>query len=331
MTRVAAVAHAVAASWLVLAAAAHAHEVRPAYLELRELGPERFALLWKVPARGEQRFGVRLVLPERCTAIDDPLETWTGDAWIERATLRCPGGLDGERIAIDGLAATVIDVLVRVARADGSAQSARVTPADPSFVVETAPGRLGVARAYVGLGIEHILTGVDHLAFVLALLLLVGPGRRLLATVTAFTIAHSVTLAAATLGAVHVPPRPVEAVIALSIVFVAAEILHGAAGRPGITARQPWLVAFTFGLLHGLGFAGALADVGLPAQAVPLALLCFNVGVELGQLAFIAAVLAVAALVRRMRVRWPPWSWYVPPYAIGAVAAYWTFERLTGL
>ena len=160
------------------------------------------------------------------------------------------------------------------------------------------------------------------------LLILVGATRRLITTVTAFTLAHSLTLALATLGFVQIPQRPVEAVIALSIVFVAAEILHGMAGRPGITARQPRLVAFTFGLLDGLGFAGALGDIGLPTQAIPLALLCFNVGVELGQLAFIAAVLAVGALLRRLRVAWPPWSWYVPPYAIGGVAAYWTIARL---
>jgi hypothetical protein len=330
-----------------LTSAAAAHEVRPGYLELRELGSDRFALLWKIPARGDLRFGIRAVLPERCARVGEPVETWTGDAYVERATLHCPDGLDGEPIAIAGLSATVIDVLVRVARADGSAQVVRLTPAAPSFTVEPAPGLLGVARTYLALGIEHILLGVDHLAFVLALLLLVDSrrslvhsrrslvqsARRLVATVTAFTVAHSLTLAAATLGLVHVPSAPVEVVIALSIVFVAAEIARGlghagATGRPGLTARRPWLVAFAFGLLHGFGFAGALAEVGLPPQAIPVALLCFNLGVELGQLAFVAVALAAAALLRHAPVAWPAWCRLVPPYAIGSLAAYWTLARL---
>jgi len=308
--------------------AASAHEVRPGYLELRAIDATHFALLWKVPALGDRRFGIGLDLPAGCTRTADPIATWTGDAYVEHATLACPDGLDGETIAITGLTATVIDVLVRVVRADGAVQVVRLTPSRPAFTVVAAPSSLGVATTYVGLGIEHILFGVDHLLFVLALLLLVGATRRLVTTVTAFTLAHSLTLALATLGVVRIPPQPVEAVIALSIVFVAAEILHGMAGRPGLTARKPWLVAFTFGLLHGLGFAGALAAVGLPAQAIPLALLCFNVGVELGQLAFIAAVLALLALLGRLQMRGPSWLRYVPPYAIGSVAAYWTLARL---
>ncbi len=313
---------------ILLARAAAAHEVRPGYLELRELDGERVAMLWKIPAQGDLRFGIRADLPERCARVGEPTETWTGDAYVERATLACGGGLDGARVGVAGLSATTIDVLVRIARADGSVQVARLTPSAPALLVEAAPGLLGVARTYVVLGVEHILLGVDHLLFVLALVILVGATRRLLATVTAFTVAHSLTLALATLGVVHVPARPVEAVIALSIVFVAAEIVHGMLGRPGVTARRPWLVAFVFGLLHGLGFAGALAEVGLPPQAIPTALLCFNVGVELGQLAFVAAVLAAGALLARLRVAWPAWSWYLPPYAIGAIAAYWTIERL---
>ena len=328
MTRPARVALAVVASIVALSGAAMAHEVRPAYLELRELGAERFAMVWKVPAQGDLRFGVALALPARCARVGESDESWTGDAYVEHATLDCRGGLDGERIAISGLSATVIDVLVRVGRDDGSAQVVRLTPSSPAFTVVAAPGALGVAETYVDLGIEHILFGIDHLLFVLALLILVGATRRLFATVTAFTVAHSVTHAAATLGIVHVPQRAVEAVIALSIMFVAANILHGAEGRPGLTSRRPWLVAFTFGLLHGLGFAGALAEIGLPPQAIPLALVSFNLGVELGQLAFIAAMLGLGALAGRIRIAWPAWSWYLPPYAIGSVAAYWTIQRL---
>ena len=319
-----------AALGLVLAGAptASAHEVRPGYLELRELTADRWALLWKVPAQGERRYGVHLVLPARCTRVREPLETWTGDAWVERATLACPGGIDGAPIAVDGLSATVIDVLVRITRADGTTQTARLTPSRPRCVVDAAPGPLGVARTYVALGVEHILGGFDHLLFVLALFLLVGATRRLVATITAFTVAHSLTLALATLGVVRVPVRPVEAVIALSIVFVAAEVVHGLHGRPGVTASRPWLVAFVFGLLHGLGFAGALAEVGIPPQAIPTALLAFNVGVELGQLAFVATLLAATAILVRVGKTWPPWSAYLAPYAIGVTAAYWTLGRL---
>jgi hydrogenase/urease accessory protein HupE len=310
---------------------AGAHEVRPAYLEFREQAPERVALLWKVPARGNVRLPLHAVLPASCTPVAPPRATWTGDAHVERAVLACPGGLDGARVAVDGLRGTTVDVLARVTRTDGSVHVARLTPSAPAFTIAAAPGALGVARLYAALGLEHILLGIDHLLFVLALVLLAGPTRRLIATVTAFTVAHSLTLAAATLGVVDVPVAPVEAVIALSIVLVAAEIVHAAAGRPGLTARRPWLVAFAFGLLHGLGFAGALADVGLPPQAIPLALLCFNLGVELGQLVFVAAVLGLGRLATELRLAWPAWAWRLPPYAIGSVAAYWTITRLAQL
>ena len=185
-----------------------------------------------------------------------------------------------------------------------------------------------VASTYTLLGIEHILLGIDHLLFVLALLMLVPNMRTLVWTITSFTLAHSLTLAAATLGWVNVPQKPVEAVIALSILFVAMEIVHWRQGKPGITRRMPWLVAFTFGLLHGFGFAGALNEIGLPEHAIPPALLFFNVGVELGQLAFIAAVLLAWAVLKRLN--WPQWAWRVPVYAIGSMAAFWTIERIAG-
>ena len=196
--------------------------------------------------------------------------------------MSCTRGLEGQRIAIDRLDGTLTDVLVRIENTDGSVRTARLTPSAPSFIVPEQPGPLMVLRAYVGLGVEHILFGVDHLLFVLCLLLLVKSLRQLLATITAFTLAHSITLAAATLGFIHVPTAPVEATIALSIVFLASELVRGEAGRGAVTRSYPWLVAFSFGLLHGLGFAGALAEVGLPQGEIPLALFAFNVGVELG-------------------------------------------------
>jgi hypothetical protein len=231
-------------------------------------------------------------------------------------------------VGIEGLPASIVDVLARVERADGTTQVARLVPGRPRFTVEDAQDGASVSRTYLGLGVRHILEGIDHLLFVLALLLIVGDVRRLLITITAFTLAHSLTLAAATMGVVHVPQAPVEAAIALSIVFVAAEIVHGLQGRPGLTARAPWVVAFSFGLLHGLGFAGALSEVGLPQRAVPLALLFFNVGVELGQLAFVAAVWTGLKALAHARIAWPRWAHAVPAYAIGAVAMFWVVERV---
>jgi len=317
-----------------LAPRVFAHEVRPAYLELRQTGPETYDALWKVPGQGENlRFGLYVELPENCANVAQPLGSMVKEAYSERWTVKCEGGLTGGTIRIDGLSATMTDVLVRLERLDGTTQVTRLTPSAPSFVVEAAPGALEVARTYLMLGVEHILLGVDHLLFVLALFILVKGTGRLIATVTAFTVAHSLTLAGATLGFVHVPGPPVEAGIALSIVFVAAEIVHGRQGRTGLTERFPWIVAFTFGLLHGFGFASALSEVGLPQSAIPVALLFFNVGVEIGQLFFIASIFAVVALARqiaqRTGVSQPAWAWRVPAYAIGSVAAFWIIQRIS--
>lgn len=312
------------------ASGALAHEVRPAYLELRETGPETHEVLWKVPGRGENlRLGIYVELPAHCTAVTEPRAWMADNAYTERWTARCTGGLTGGTIHISGLAATTTDVLARVERLDGTTQVTRVTPSAPSFTAEAAPQALEVARTYFVLGVEHILAGIDHLAFVLALIILTRGGWNLVKTVTAFTISHSLTLAAATLGFVHVPQRPVEAVIALSIVFVAAEIVRMHHGLASITARAPWLVAFTFGLMHGLGFAGGLSDAGLPQAHIPVALLLFSGGVEVGHLLFVATVLGVMAVGRRLRVSLPRWTELVAPYAIGAVAMFWVMQRLS--
>jgi hydrogenase/urease accessory protein HupE len=312
---------------------AFAHEVRPAYLELRQTSPDTYAALWKVPGRGEDmRLGLYVELPAGCTTVTAPRATMVNNAFTERWSVKCAGGLTGGTIHIAGLSATMTDVLVRLERLDGTTQVTRLTPSAPSFVVEAAPRALAVARTYLVLGVEHILGGIDHLLFVLALLILVKGTRRLIATVTAFTLAHSLTLAGATLGFVHVPGPPVEAAIALSIVFVASEIMPSRQGRAGLTERFPWVVAFAFGLLHGFGFASALNEVGLPQAAIPVALLCFNVGVELGQLLFIASVFAIIGLARqvtrRIGVSQPAWAWRVAPYAIGSVAMFWVIQRL---
>jgi hydrogenase/urease accessory protein HupE len=311
---------------------ASAHEVRPAYLELRQTGAENYDVLWKVPAKGEDlRFGLYVELPSETVRVTEPRGDFVAGSFVERWSVRRAGGLDGTRIHIAGLAATRTDVLVRLERLDGTTQVGRITPDAPDFAVQATPSATQVVTTYLRLGVEHILLGIDHLLFVLALLILVQGTRKLIFTITAFTVAHSITLAGASLGFVSVPGAPVEACIALSIVFVAAEIVHGRNGQPGLTARRPWIVAFAFGLLHGFGFANALHEIGLPQTDIPLALLFFNVGVEAGQLIFIAGALTIIALARSITIALPAWAWRVPPYAIGAVASFWLIQRLAGI
>jgi len=311
-----------------MAWAAQADVFRPAYLELREIGEGRYDVTWKVPAQGDARLAVEVVFPTGTTTTAPSQGLFSGGAYVEHWQVSRPGGLVGQTLAIDGIAGGVTDVIVRVERSDGTSQVEHLLPQRPQFMVKGATGIAQIAWSYLVLGIEHILGGVDHLLFVLALLLIVRGGRRIVATITAFTLAHSLTLVAATLGRVHVPGPPVEAMIALSIVFVAAEAMHGLRGRPGLTARAPWVVAFTFGLLHGFGFAGALAEVGLPQTAIPVALLLFNVGVEVGQLLFVACMLGVRILLARSPMTLPKLAPGLPPYVIGTVATFWVIERV---
>ena len=320
---------ALAALCLVLASLpAHADELRPGYLELRQVDAETYDVFWKVPARGEdQRLGLYVVFPENSIKLSEPRGAFHAGAYSERWRVKRPGGLIGQNVRIEGLSSMVTDVLVRIERSDGTTQVTRLLPSNPAFVVEPSAGRAEVVRTYLGLGVHHMLTGFDHLLFVLALLLIVKGVARVVSTVTAFTVAHSVTLAAASFGWVHVPRPPVEATIALSIVFVAAEIVRGAHGRPGLTARRPWVVAFTFGLLHGFGFAGVLGEIGLPRHAIPLALLFFNAGVELGQLLFVGAFTLGALLLGR--ARWPRWAELAPAYAIGGIGMFWVLQRVS--
>jgi len=317
---------------------ASAHEVRPAYLELRQTGADTYDVLWKVPARGDNmRLGIYVEFPSGTTNVTTPRTLFANDASTERWSIKRTGGLTGDEVYITGLAATMTDVLVRVENLDNTTQVTRVTPLSPSFVVAAAPSALDVTRTYLVLGVEHILFGVDHLLFVLALLILVKGWRKLVGTITAFTVAHSITLAAATLGFVHVSSKPVEATIALSIVFVACEIVHRRQGRSGLTETWPWVIAFSFGLLHGLGFASALREVGLPQNAIPLALLFFNVGVEVGQLLFVGAVMAIITLAVHVarKFTWRniatqsafSWCENISAYIIGGVAAFWLIER----
>jgi hydrogenase/urease accessory protein HupE len=314
-----------------LVRAAWAHEARPAYLEIRETALGRYDILWRTPLLSGMRLPVTLRLPADVRNVTEPSVRELSDSLVERRVIQAANGtLAGARIDFVGLQGTITDVLVRVQFRDGTSSTTLVRASRPWVEIAAASGPLAVMGAYLTHGLEHILFGFDHLLFVLALILIVRSGRVLLGTITAFTVAHSITLALATLGLAHVPRPPVEAAIALSILLLAVEIVHVEQGRIGLTARWPWVVAFSFGLLHGFGFASALADIGLPQGDIPLALLAFNVGVECGQLAFVAAVLSVATLARRVGLglhveRSVP---RIAPYVIGSLAAFWFFERL---
>ncbi len=321
-----AVAVLLCAGWSV---AALAHEVRPAFLQITERADHRYDILWKQPTMGT--VAVRLV-PHISGGLLDPPPTSVEAAAnfqisIWRNVDAGEGGLEGRTVHIEGLERTITDVFVSVTPAGGESSQQILRPQAPSLTLRL--GKSGVAvPAYLTLGIEHILMGIDHLAFVLGLILLVRSRKTLIATITAFTVAHSITLAATALHLMTVRPAVIEALVALSILFVAVELIRSYRGRHGLTMRYPWVIAFTFGLLHGAAFAGALAQIGLPPDAIPLSLLLFNVGVELGQLMFIVVVLAIGWALMRLPRSVPAWTRWAPPYVIGSCAAFWFIERL---
>lgn len=312
--------------------AAIAHRLSPGYFGLSETAPNVFTAEWKVSISGGLSDVLEPQLPDGCTVQGAVRRYTIDDARLMHAQLACEDGLGGREFVVSGLEATQTDVLLRATFLDGRVFTHRLVPDAPAVQIPEADGAFDVVLTYLVLGVEHILLGIDHLLFVLALLLLVRGWRALVMTITAFTIAHSITLAAAALGYVHMPSAPVEAVIALSILFLATELARRAVrNEPPIHAdlagRAPWLVAFSFGLLHGLGFAGALAEIGLPQNAIPTSLLFFNVGVEIGQLAFVACILALGRVAWSLSVRGPDWLPRLAAYAIGSVAAFWLFER----
>ena len=307
-----------------------ADEIRPGYLELKENSQNIYSIVWKVPAKADKKLSLQVQLPGNCKDKTQAQQQLINGAYIKRWVVVCDGGLVDKSISILGLELTRTDVLLRLELMDGTSQSVQLTPTSNSYQIQAEASSLQIVGTYTWLGIEHILLGVDHLLFVFALLLIVKSKRRLLWTITAFTLAHSLTLAGATLGFVYIPQQPVEAVIALSILFLAMEIVHGKRGRPGAAARWPWMVAFIFGLLHGFGFAGALAEVGLPQQAIPLALVFFNVGVELGQLLFVATVLLLGWVLHKLnQPKLLGWAQTVAVYSIGGLSSFWLFERIS--
>jgi hypothetical protein len=303
---------------------------RPAFLQIDELAPQRYELLWKVPTRGGMVQDIRPAFDPGFILTPHPGETLVDGFVIFRYGLSGETGLPGTTLRIDNLDRTTIDTLVNVSLLDGTHHSFLLRPRESTVTIPEAPSALAVVQTYTRLGVQHILEGVDHLAFVAALMLIVRGWPMLLKTVTAFTLAHSITLALATFGYVSLPPPPVETLIALSILLVAAEAIHLRRGRHSLATRWPWLVAFAFGLLHGFGFAGALSEIGLPQSDIPLALLFFNVGVELGQLAFIMVLLGLVALLRRL-VALPQVTPIAAAYGIGSIATFWVLERLDGM
>ncbi len=338
------------------AAHAFAHEVRPAYWELKETAPGAFETLWKQPVFADQEPGIarRLpvdpVLPATCTSTTEMPQRTPG-AVVQLGRAVCRNGLDGQQLGISGLETTLMDVLVRVELQGGTVISRLLTPSSPSFTVgmQTAVA----LPVYLKLGVEHLLFGFDHLLFVLGLFLLSKRGAEVVKLVTAFTVAHSLTLAGTALGWITVPQRPIEALIALSILFVAVEALQRPDQR-SFLARNSWTVAFGFGLLHGFGFAGALAQIGLPENSRLTALFLFNVGVEIGQLIVVAALLVVASVANGIAKRGressigslgsqpqsplvrsfsgaTPATTAVLATVMGIVSAYWFVERVWAL
>jgi hydrogenase/urease accessory protein HupE len=289
------------------------------------------AVTWKTPLKNGKRLSLQPQLPDELEQMGPASERRFGGAIIEQTNWRSESGaLVGGSIGIAGLRALPIEVIVQIDLADGTEHSAILRSSSPNWVVPERATGWTVAGSYWKIGTIHILEGFDHLLFVLALILIVPGWWMLLKTITAFTLAHSVTLALATLGLVNMPGPPTEAVIALSILFLAVEIIHSREGRITLTERYPWLVALSFGLVHGLGFAGALSEVGLPQGDIPLALLMFNVGVETGQLLFVGVVVLVRELLQRLPLTMPAGSWRLMPYAIGSIASFWVIQRVDG-
>ena len=305
-----------------------AHEIRPAYLEIREKSVNEFTVFWKQPTMGE--FSLRLK-PQMGDWLSDSTSVTSFDEnfLIKQWDIHTGKDiLNGQKIIIEGLNSTMTDVLVSVNFLGGETVTRLLRPTDPSFVIQRSQHQSIPVMAYLQLGIYHILFGIDHLLFVLGLILLVKGTRQLIKTITAFTIAHSITLALATLHLVNVQQSAAEATIALSIVFLALELVRHYQGRDGLTYHYPWIVAFVFGLLHGFGFAGALREVGLPAASIPAALFLFNVGVETGQLIFVFSVITLMWIYRKWNPALPAGSRFLAPYIIGSLAACWLIQRM---
>ncbi|MEO9599277.1 HupE/UreJ family protein [Parasphingorhabdus sp.] len=305
-----------------------ADELRPAYIEMTEQSPGQWSLLWKASENSRLGRNGRIILPQNCQTNGARTREFVGSNILTRLSLQCEGSIQGQAIGLEGLELSSTDALARIAPIDSAMETVRLTPDQHIATLEKPSVISNVAATYTIIGFEHIILGFDHLFFVLALVLLLKGGWLIAKTVTAFTIAHSLTLVGTTLGLLSLPSQPVEAVIALSIIFLAVEVVKSKPGDLRLSERFPWIVAFLFGLLHGFGFAGALAEIGLPEGDVPLALLTFNLGVEIGQLAVVALALAVLHGLRKFQHSWLQPTKTATAYAIGIIATYWFIERM---
>jgi hydrogenase/urease accessory protein HupE len=306
-----------------------ADELRPGYLELTQQDSAHWKLVWKAPVLGGLATRTRPAFPKFCTQ-SEPVARVDGMVLVAESRLTCSKDLVGSQVGLTGMDAAFADALLRVAPLNRPIQAARLTQSRAMVEILAVPDRWEVARSYFVLGIFHILQGYDHLLFVIALVLLIGRLGMVIKAATAFTVAHSITLIGSTLGLVGMAQAPVEALIALSIVFLAAEIVQRDPANPNLTERAPWIVAFLFGLIHGFGFAGALREIGLPESDVPTALLTFNLGVEAGQLVIVSAVMTAIFLTRRLAPRALRPGTLAVTYAIGITASFWFIERLIG-
>jgi len=305
-----------------------ADEIKLSYLEIKESKSKHYSVLLKLSSRDDQKLPIHMIIPKGCSLTLPKTSQLVNTTYVDRWQMKCKEGLTDKSLLIKGLKSTNTDLLLRLELLSGRSHSVLLSPAKSSYRIPQDDSSWQIVQTYTWLGITHILIGFDHLLFVFALLLIVKNMRRLLWTVTAFTLAHSLTMAAATLGLVNVPQGPVEAIIALSILFLAMEIIHEKQGKVGLTSLYPWVIAFIFGLLHGFGFAGALAEIGLPQQAITLALVFFNIGVELGQLIFISTIVLTVVILQRLT--YPALLNKLQTtvvYMIGGISSFWLIER----
>lgn len=305
----------------------YAHEIRPAYLEINQVSDTSYSVTWKIPKLNNRIPKISPLFPKGFILNKKSSETLV-NAQVERFEGIYHDALSGKEISIDKLPLTLVDVMVKINLSDGITHHFLLQPSHATKQIPVMPNKFEVFQLYTVLGIEHILIGIDHLLFILGLLLLIQNWRTLLYTITAFTLAHSITLGLSTLGLITIPQAPIEAIIALSIVFLAREYIMLQRGIRSLSVKKPWIVAFAFGLLHGLGFAGVLSEIGLPQKEVPLALLTFNIGIEIGQIIFIAVMMLLLALANKMIKKSPSYTRMIPGYALGIIATFWVIERV---
>ena len=314
--------------FLILTSPASAHESQPGTLEIKQIAADRYDVTWRAPIYYGKPHPARLQLPEDWQNIAQPIERRMANSIVFQRVIKTgKKSIEGDIVTFPGLESTITDVFVRLIRLDGTIMTAVVRPTKPSVELRGERSWSATAGEYIVLGFHHIMLGVDHLLFVLGLLLIVQGRMKLLKTITAFTVAHSITLAIATLGFASVPLPPLNAAVALSILFLGPEIVRSWRGETSLTIKYPWVVAFMFGLLHGFCFASGLSTTGMPSAELPWALLFFNVGVELGQLTFVFLVLWLIRSFRILEIHWPRWAQMVPGYAVGSLGAFWTIQR----